>query len=95
VVTAADVVVVSVTDTGFGIPAAEMSKLFNKFQQLSTAAKTEKKGTGLGLVVVKGVVEAHGGAVGVFSEEGKGSTFYFTLPVQAVPSILAVPSVKK
>ena len=95
VVTDADVVVVSVTDTGFGIPAAEMSKLFNKFQQLSTAAKTEKKGTGLGLVVVKGVVEAHGGAVGVFSEEGKGSTFYFTLPVQAVPSILAVPSVKK
>src|SRR3990167_9514295 len=92
---AADAVVVSVTDTGFGIPAAEMPKLFNKFQQLSTSAKTEKKGTGLGLVVVKGVVEAHGGMVGVFSEEGKGSTFYFTLPVQSVPAPQPAVSVKK
>ena len=74
-------VVVSVSDTGMGISPSEISKLFNKFQQLSAASKTEKKGTGLGLVVVKGIVEAHGGEVGVFSEEGRGTTFYFTLPL--------------
>ena len=76
-----DAVVVSVSDSGVGIPEREMGRLFNKFQQLSTAMKSEKKGTGLGLVIVKGVVEAHGGQVGVFSEEGKGTTFYFTIPV--------------
>ncbi|MDP3993657.1 MAG: ATP-binding protein [bacterium] len=80
-VCAIDAVVVSVSDSGVGIPAREIGKLFNKFQQLSTAMKSEKKGTGLGLVIVKGVVEAHGGQVGVFSEEGKGTTFYFTIPV--------------
>ena len=77
----ANSVVISVTDSGVGIPKAEIPKLFNKFQQLSTARKSEKKGTGLGLVIIKGVVEAHGGSTGVFSEEGKGSTFYFTLPL--------------
>ncbi len=74
-------VVISVSDNGVGIPAVEIPKLFNKFQQLSTASKSEKKGTGLGLVVVKGVVEAHGGQVGVVSAEGRGTTFYFTLPL--------------
>ena len=76
-----DAVVVSVTDTGLGIPEQEIPKLFNKFQQLSTASRSQKKGTGLGLVVVKGIVQAHGGEVGVFSEEGKGTTVYFTLPI--------------
>ena len=78
-----DSVVLSVSDTGLGIPEAEIPKLFNKFQQLSTAKKSEKKGTGLGLVIVKGVAEAHGGQVGVLSEEGRGTTFYFTIPTAA------------
>ena len=92
-----DSVVVSVSDTGIGIPKNEIPKLFNKFQQLSTARKSEKKGTGLGLVIIKGVVEAHGGTVGVFSEEGKGTTFYFTLPLAdaaAMPNQI-VPKAKK
>lgn len=76
-----DSVVVAVSDTGVGIPSSELPKLFNKFQQLSASARSEKKGTGLGLVIVKGIVEAHGGMLGVFSEEGRGSTFYFTLPL--------------
>ena len=80
-VCATDELVLSVSDSGMGIPAAELSKLFNKFQQLSTAAKTEKKGSGLGLVIVKGIIEAHGGTVKVISEEGRGTTFYFTLPL--------------
>ncbi len=77
-----DAVVVSVTDSGIGIPESQIPKLFNKFQQLAASARSEKKGTGLGLVIVKGIVEAHGGQVGLFSEEGKGSTFYFTLPLE-------------
>lgn len=74
-------VVVNVSDTGPGIAQTEIGKLFNKFQQLSSAARSEKKGSGLGLVIVKGIVEAHGGQVGIFSEEGKGTTFYFFLPL--------------
>ncbi len=85
-----DSVVVSVTDTGLGITQSEMARLFNKFQQLSASAMSGKKGTGLGLVIVKGIVEAHGGEVGVLSEEGKGSTFYFTLPLQEVSSKIKV-----
>ena len=81
-VSPADELVISVSDTGTGIPSDEISKLFNKFQQLSTAAKTEKKGTGLGLVIVKGIIEAHGGRIRVISEEGKGTTFYITLPIK-------------
>lgn len=77
-----DSIVVSVTDTGVGIAESEITKLFNKFQQLASSARSEKKGTGLGLVILKGIVEAHGGEVGVFSEHGQGTTFYFTLPLQ-------------
>ena len=80
-----DAVVVTVSDTGYGMSQADMTKLFNKFQQLAASAKSEKKGTGLGLVIVKGIVEAHGGQVGVFSEEGKGTTFYFSLPLGETP----------
>lgn len=77
----ADQVVVAVTDTGSGIAADKIGKLFNKFVQLESSAHSEKKGTGLGLVISKGIVEAHHGTIGVFSEEGEGSTFYITLPL--------------
>jgi len=58
--------VLAVTDTGMGIPTDQIDKLFNKFNQLEQSAASEKKGTGLGLVITKGIVEAHGGTVGVF-----------------------------
>ena len=76
-----DCVVVAVTDTGEGIAEKNINKLFNKFQQVGTGANGDKKGTGLGLVIMKGIVEAHGGTVGVGSEEGVGTTFYFTLNI--------------
>ncbi|MBI3634116.1 MAG: PAS domain-containing protein [Candidatus Yonathbacteria bacterium] len=74
-------VVIAVTDTGEGIPPESLKKLWNKFTQFeSSARQKDHQGTGLGLVIVKGIIEAHGGAVGVRSISGKGSTFYFTLP---------------
>jgi PAS domain S-box-containing protein len=78
-----DQIVIAVVDSGMGIPEDQMAKLFNKFTQLEQSAMSEKKGTGLGLVISKGVVEAHDGKVGVFSEVGKGSVFYALIPVQS------------
>jgi signal transduction histidine kinase len=71
----------AVTDTGVGISEEQLNKLFNKFTQLEEGALSEKKGTGLGLVIAKGIIEAHGGKVGVFSQVGKGSTFYGVVPI--------------
>lgn len=76
-----DSVVVAVTDTGPGISKNDIEKLFNKFVQFEAAARSKKRGTGLGLVVAKGIIKAHGGIIGVASEEGVGSTFYFTISV--------------
>lgn len=76
----ANTLVIAVTDTGEGISKENRSKLFNKFEQFGSGNRVDKpKGTGLGLVIVKGIVEAHGGTIGVVSEEGIGSTFYFTI----------------
>jgi signal transduction histidine kinase len=71
----------AVTDSGEGITQKDISQLFKKFGQLHSVQKRGLPSTGLGLVVVKGIVEAHGGRVGVSSIEGKGSTFFITLPI--------------
>lgn len=78
-----DSVVIAVTDTGDGVTDENIKRLWNKFAQfVATARKGEDhNGTGLGLVIVKGIVEAHGGEVGLGSKVGTGSTFYFTLPL--------------
>ena len=65
-----------VTDTGTGIPAGKQKQIFNRFIKLDTF----EQGTGLGLSISKSIVETLGGKIGVESEEGKGSTFWFTLP---------------
>ena len=69
---------VSVRDTGLGIPRAELPHLFDRFWQ---ARRTTRIGAGLGLFLVKGIVAAHGGAVGVESKVGEGTTFSFTVPL--------------
>lgn len=76
-----DKVRVAVTDTGPGIPSGEQENIFRHFYQVDGSATREVGGAGLGLTVVKSIVEAHGGAATVSSEEGVGSTFAFTLPV--------------
>lgn len=77
-----DSIVIAVTDSGKGVATEHFEKLFNKFTQFASSARqANHEGTGLGLVIVKGIVELHGGAVGVGSVVGKGSTFYFTLPI--------------
>jgi len=76
---------VAVTDTGSGIAEAHQQTIFEEFQQADSSSTRLKGGTGLGLAIVKRIVEMHGGRVWVESSLGKGSTFWFTLPVRVEP----------
>jgi signal transduction histidine kinase len=71
---------VSVRDSGEGIAPGDIHKLFRKFSQIDSGSTRRVGGTGLGLVICKGIVEQHGGSIGVESVPGEGSTFYFLLP---------------
>jgi PAS domain S-box-containing protein len=71
---------VKVIDRGRGIPEKFKKLLFQRFQQVEAADAKKKGGTGLGLAICKGLIEAHGGTIGVDSEEGEGSTFWFRVP---------------
>jgi signal transduction histidine kinase len=70
----------SIKDTGIGIPKDQQNRVFTKFFRGSNAMKMETEGSGLGLFITKNIIEAHGGRIWFESEEGKGTTFYFTLP---------------
>jgi two-component system, sensor histidine kinase and response regulator len=72
--------VISVTDTGEGIPAADLERIFEKFGQVAGNREGHTMGTGLGLTFVKLAIEAHGGRAWVESDPGKGSTFRIALP---------------
>jgi PAS domain S-box-containing protein len=74
-------VIVSVKDSGIGMPPEVVSNLFNRFFQANIVASGKTRGTGLGLSICKGIVEAHGGKIWVESQPGIGSRFSFSIPV--------------
>ncbi|GKU26259.1 sensor histidine kinase [Clostridium folliculivorans] len=73
-------VLISVEDTGAGIPEQYYAKIFRRFEQIPNDS-TKSQGSGLGLVICKAIIEKHGGSIWLESEVNKGSTFYFTIPV--------------
>jgi signal transduction histidine kinase len=81
-VNAPESIVVAVSDTGSGINPSGQKELFTKFKQLDNKSETGIKGTGLGLAIAKGIVEEHGGTIGMASEIGVGSVFFFVIPLQ-------------
>jgi len=74
-------VVVTVGDTGIGIPQADQQRIFERFYRVDAARSREAGGTGLGLAITKHLVELHGGRIWVESEVGRGSEFHFSVPV--------------
>ena len=75
---------ISVADQGPGIPSEDIDKLFGTFQKLSVQPTAGEKSTGLGLSIVKQIVNAHGGEITVDSKVGKGSVFTVRIPVEPV-----------
>jgi signal transduction histidine kinase len=75
-------VLVSVEDTGVGIPKEAHTAIFDKFYQIGETTKGVREGTGLGLAITKRLVEQHGGRIELESEPGKGSRFTFSVPLQ-------------
>ncbi len=73
-------VLISVKDTGLGIPAEDLSRIFERFYRVDKARSREVGGTGLGLAITKHILEAHHSKIEVTSEYGKGSNFFFRLP---------------
>jgi len=84
-----DSLFIAVTNEGIGISREGINQLFIKFSQVRNVF-TQTKGTGLGLAIVKSIIESHGGVVGVESEENKGATFYFTIPLGESEGIASI-----
>lgn len=76
-----DVVEITVSDTGMGIPESETEKIFDRFYQVNSGITREYQGTGIGLSLTKELVELHSGSISVDSEEGKGSVFKIVFPL--------------
>lgn len=84
-------VILSVQDTGVGIPKADLERVFDKFFQVDNTATRKANGTGLGLAIVKEIAQAHGGDVWAESVEGEGSTFQLFLP-NILPGVPPAPA---
>lgn len=80
-----------VTDDGPGLSAADQARLFNRFVRVHRPGMAGSRSSGLGLNIAKALVEAHGGSIGIQSEPGSGSMFWFTLPYEPVPEGSGIP----
>ncbi len=80
---------VSVSDQGIGIPADKLSRIFEKFERIDNRDTRQAGGTGIGLFLVRHLVELHGGVISAHSENCNGSTFTFEIPIRAIKSIEA------
>ena len=76
-----DTMIISVVDTGIGIPANKLNTIFERFRQADSGTTRKYGGTGLGLPICRQLVEMHGGTLNLRSEEGRGSEFYFSMPL--------------
>jgi signal transduction histidine kinase len=76
-----DLVRFQVADSGRGIPQKNLETIFDRFQQVDASDSRDQGGTGLGLAICRSIIQQHGGQIWVESTLGKGSTFYFTLPI--------------
>ncbi len=83
-------VVGTVSDTGMGIPADDMPRIFDEFYRTKEAKEIDPYGTGLGLPIVKAIIETYGGTIDVDSKPGEGTTFTFCLPQSAAPGQVAL-----
>ncbi len=73
---------VEISDNGVGIPADQQKRIFTKFFRAGNVIQKQPEGTGLGLYIAKNIIELHGGNIWFTSQEGKGTTFFFTLPIK-------------
>ena len=80
--TTSENVIVSIKDNGIGIPKEKLNVIFDRFEQVNSLLTRRREGSGIGLSIVKNLVEMHGGSISVYSEEGKGSEFVFTIPIK-------------
>ena len=83
---------ISIKDSGVGIPDGQEKKLITKFFRGTNAVKIQTEGTGLGLFITRNIILRHGGKIWAETKEGKGSIFYFTLPIdeKLIPPVDAV-----
>lgn len=77
-----DSITISIKDTGIGIPSGKLSRIFDRFVQVDSSLQREYEGSGIGLALVKSLVEAHSGHIWVESYEGYGTEFFIKLPVK-------------